>query len=92
MVANALSQRTYPWLDITAGHHDISHHMNDANNIAQLAKIGAWEMQQLGYFFDKLKALPDVVEGQNVLHNSAIFCSTTSPTVTVTTTTTCQSC
>jgi len=75
MVANALSQRTYPWLDITAGHHDISHHMNDANNIAQLAKIGAWEMQQLGYFFDKLKAVPDVVEGQNVLHNSAIFCS-----------------
>ena len=75
MLANAVSQRTYPWLDITAGHHDISHHMNDAASIAQLAKIGAWEMQQLGYFFDKLKALPDVVEGQNVLHNSAIFCS-----------------
>jgi hypothetical protein len=75
MTANATSQRTYPWLDITGGHHDISHHMNDATSIAQLAKIGAWEMQQLGYFFDKLKALPDVVEGQNVLHNSAIFCS-----------------
>lgn len=74
MLGNAVSGRTYPFLDITGGHHDISHHMNDAANIAKLAKIGAWEMQQLGYFFDKLKATPDL-DGQNVLHNSAIFCS-----------------
>lgn len=74
MLGNAVSGRTYPFLDITGGHHDISHHMNDAANIAKLAKIGAWEMQQLGYFFDKLKATPDA-DGQNVLHNSAVFCS-----------------
>jgi hypothetical protein len=74
MLGNAVSGRTYPFLDITGGHHDISHHMNDAANIEKLAKIGAWEMQQLGYFFDKLKAVPDA-DGQNVLHNSAVFCS-----------------
>ncbi|MES1186727.1 MAG: DUF1552 domain-containing protein, partial [Myxococcales bacterium] len=59
MFTNALSQHTHPFLDITGGHHDISHHMNDATNIAQLAKIGAWEMQQLAYLFGKLKELPD---------------------------------
>jgi len=75
MLGNAVSGRTYPFLDITGGHHDISHHMSDPVNIEKLAKIGAWEMQQLGYFFDKLKAAPDVVEGQSVLHNSAVFCS-----------------
>jgi hypothetical protein len=75
MIGNAGSQRTHPFLDISAGHHDISHHMSDAGLIAQLAKIGAWEMQQLGYFLDKLKALPDSVAGQDVLYNSAIFCS-----------------
>ncbi|HEX2872482.1 MAG TPA: DUF1552 domain-containing protein [Polyangiaceae bacterium] len=74
MLGNAVSGRTYPFLDITGGHHDISHHMSDPVNIEKLAKIGAWEMQQLGYFFDKLKAVPDA-DGQNVLHNSAVFCS-----------------
>ncbi len=75
MLGNAVSQRTHGFLDINAGHHEISHHMNDPAMLAQLAKIGAWEIQQLGYFFGKLKALPDVVEGQSLLHNSAIFCS-----------------
>jgi hypothetical protein len=75
MFTNATSQHTHPFLDITAGHHDISHHMSDPAMIAQLAKIGAWEMQQIGYFFDKLKTLPDVTEGQSVLFNSAIFVS-----------------
>ena len=75
MFGNAVSGRTHPFLDITGGHHDISHHMSDANNIAMLAKIGVWEMDQLGYFVRKLKALPDVIEGQNVLQNSAVFCS-----------------
>jgi hypothetical protein len=75
MFGNAVSGRTHPFLDITAGHHDISHHMNDANLIAQLAKIGAWEMDQLGYFLRKLKLQPDSVDGQTVLQNSAVFCS-----------------
>ncbi len=75
MFGNAVSQHTHPFLEITAGHHDISHHMSDPTMIAQLAKIGAWEMQQIGYFFDKLKALPDAVDGQNVLFNSAVFVS-----------------
>lgn len=75
MFGNAVSQHTHPFLDITGGHHDISHHMSNATQIAQLAKIGAWEMQQIGYFFDKLKALPDGADGQNVLFNSAVFVS-----------------
>jgi len=75
MLGNAGSGRTHPFLDINGGHHDISHHMSDPNLIAQLAKIGIWEMDQLGYFLRKLKELPDSVEGQSVLYNSAVFCS-----------------
>jgi hypothetical protein len=75
MLGNAASGRTHPFLNITGGHHDISHHMNDAALIAQLAKIGEWEMQQLGYFLRKLKELPDGEDGQSLLHNSTIFCS-----------------
>ncbi len=75
MFGNAVSGRTHPFLDINGGHHDISHHQSDPNNIAMLAKIGVWEMDQLGYFIRKLKATPDSVEGQSVLFNSSVFCS-----------------
>jgi hypothetical protein len=75
MLGNAGSGRTHPFLGINGGHHDISHHMSDASLISQLAKIGEWEMQQLGYFLRKLKELPDGEDGQSLLHGSAIFCS-----------------
>jgi hypothetical protein len=74
MFGNGLSNKTHPFLDITGGHHDISHHSSDAAKIAQLAKIGIWEMQQLAYFLTALKAVPDG-EGQNLLYNSAVFLS-----------------
>ncbi len=74
MFGNAVSGRTHGFLGISGGHHDISHHMNDPALIGQLAKIGAWEMEQLGYLLGKLKTAPDG-EGQNLLYNSAIFCS-----------------
>ena len=74
MFGNAVSGRTHGFLGINGGHHDISHHMNDPALIAQLAKIGAWEMEQFGYLLGKLKAAPDG-EGQTLLYNSAVFCS-----------------
>jgi hypothetical protein len=75
MYGNAVSGRTHPFLGINGGHHDISHHMNDAGQIALLAKIGAWEVSQLGYLLSKLKAQADSVEGQNLLYNTAVFFS-----------------
>jgi hypothetical protein len=75
MYGNAVSGRTHPFLNINGGHHDISHHMNDAGQIALLAKIGAWEVQQLGYLLNKLKQQEDSVEGQNLLYNTAVFFS-----------------
>lgn len=75
MFGNAGSQRTHPFLAIDAGHHDISHHMSDPGQLALLAKIGAWELTQLGYLLSQLKAAPDSVEGQTLLYNSSVFCS-----------------
>jgi hypothetical protein len=74
MFGNALSNKTHPFLGITGGHHDISHHSSDAAKIADLAKIGLWEMEQLAYFLAALKAVPDG-DGQNLLYNSAVFLS-----------------
>ena len=74
MFGNGLSNKTHPFLGISGGHHDISHHSGDAAKIAQLAQIGLWEMEQVAYFFGKLKAVTEG-DGQNLLQNSAIFVS-----------------
>lgn len=74
MLGNAVSARTHPFLGITRGHHDISHHQSDPANLAQLVQIGTWEMEQLGYLFGKLQAAP-VPDQQSLLYHSAIFCS-----------------
>jgi Protein of unknown function (DUF1552) len=73
MLGNAGSNRTYGNLGITRGHHDISHHGSLAANLADLKKIGTWEIEQLAYLLGKMKA---VTEGaQNMLYNSSLFFS-----------------
>jgi len=75
MFGNALSNRTHPFLGITGGHHDISHHSGDTAKIAELAQIGLWEMEQLAYLLSALKQVPDGTSGQNLLYNSAVYLS-----------------
>lgn len=81
MFGNAVSGRTHPFLSvngspINGAHHNISHHKNDPNLLAQLAAIGKWEMDRLGDLMVKLKA-PDPTDSanQSLLYNSAIFLS-----------------
>lgn len=76
MLGNALSGQTFPHLGITSGHHAISHHANSAANLEMLAKIGKWEVEELGYLMTKLKAIPEGEGGtSNALFNSTIFWS-----------------
>jgi len=74
MIGNGLSGRTYPDLGITRGHHEISHHGMNPDNLAQLTKIATWEMEQLGYLLGKMKGIEDG-PGSSVLYNSAVFLS-----------------
>jgi hypothetical protein len=75
MLGNAGSGQTYPNLGITAGHHDISHHASDPTKLSQLATIGLWEITQLAYLMNKMKAVTEGTDGSNMLHNSTIFFS-----------------
>jgi hypothetical protein len=74
MQGNGLSGRTYPDLGITRGHHDISHHGMNADNLAQLTTIATWEMEQFAYLIGKMKATADG-PSSNLLYNSAVFIS-----------------
>lgn len=74
MLGNGLSGRTYPDLGITRGHHEISHHGMNPDNLAQLTQIAAWEMEQLAYLLDKMKGVQDGA-GSTLLDNAAVFLS-----------------
>ena len=40
-------------------HHPVSHHTNDPEKLAKLAKINAYHVSLFAYFLEKLKATPD---------------------------------
>ena len=73
MLGNAGSGRVYNFLGISGGHHEISHHGNDAAKHAQLEKIDIWEMTQFAYLLEKMQA---VSEGEGtLLDHCAVFFS-----------------
>jgi hypothetical protein len=58
-LAREVSTRTYPQIGVPEAHHPTSHHQNDPEKIAKLAKINAYHASLFSYFLAKLKATPD---------------------------------
>jgi len=63
-LARETSTRSYPQIGVPEPHHPISHHTNDPEKLAKLAKINAYHVSLFSYFIDKLHATPD---GQGTL-------------------------
>jgi hypothetical protein len=59
VLANEGSNRPYPFLGITDGHHYLSHHGRDAKKQAKIAQINKFHVTQLAYILTKLKAIPE---------------------------------
>jgi len=59
MISREVSNRTYPQVGVTDGHHAISHHQNRAEKMEKNVKIQTYNISQFGYFLDKLKNTPD---------------------------------
>jgi hypothetical protein len=59
MVARELSARTYPQAGVPEQHHQVSHHGNDPEKIAKVARINAYHSQLFAKFLEKLRATPD---------------------------------
>lgn len=70
-IANDGSNRTYKFIDVPDGHHEISHHQRNAEKIAKLKRINTFHVTQFAYFLDKLKAVKEA-DGSNLLDNSMI--------------------
>lgn len=71
LLAHDGSNRSFADIGIPEGHHDLSHHFNDAEKIKKVAAIDLWYAQQFAKFLDKLKATKDV-DGRSLLDNSMI--------------------
>jgi hypothetical protein len=72
LIAKEGSDRTFPEIGITEGHHNMSHHRNVPETIAKLTKVDLWYTQQLAKFLEKMEATKDV-DGKSLLHNSMIL-------------------
>jgi len=59
MVSREVSNRTYPQVGVTDGHHAISHHQNRAESMEKNVRIQTYNVTQFKGFIDRLKNTPD---------------------------------
>jgi hypothetical protein len=64
--------RSFSHMGIPEGHHDLSHHQNNAERIEKVAKIDLWYAERFSAFLRRLEATEDV-DGNSILHNSRIL-------------------
>ncbi len=64
MFANEGSDRNYRELGLSAGHHQLSHHANNADKQAAISKINQFHTKLLSYLLERLKNIP---EGEGTL-------------------------
>lgn len=58
-LARETSNRTYPEIGVPDPHHPLSHHGNDPDKIARMAKINQFHVSLFSEYVQKLKATPD---------------------------------
>ncbi len=69
-LARETSNRTYPEIGVPDPHHPLTHHGNDPEKVARMAKINAFHVSLFAYFLEKLKATP---EGDGSLLDHSLY-------------------
>jgi len=59
MLGREFSGVTYPQIGVPDAHHPITHHQQEAEKIAKVAKINHYHVTQFAYLLEKLRATPD---------------------------------
>lgn len=71
MFANDVSGRNFSFLDgVKGGHHELSHHENNEEKIAQYQRINRWHTEQ---FARMLKKMRDIREGDSTLLDNSMI-------------------
>ncbi|HTM47249.1 MAG TPA: DUF1552 domain-containing protein [Bryobacteraceae bacterium] len=69
-LARETSTRTYPEIGVPDPHHPTTHHGNDPEKMAKVAKINAFHVSLFAYFLEKLKAAKD---GDGTLLDHSVY-------------------
>lgn len=69
-LARETSTRTYAEIGVPDPHHPLTHHGNDPEKIARMAKINAFHVSLFAYFLEKLKSTP---EGDGCLLDHGLY-------------------
>jgi hypothetical protein len=69
-LARETSTRTYPEIGVPDPHHPTTHHGNDPEKLAKVAKINAFHVSLFAYFLEKLKATRD---GDGTLLDHSVY-------------------
>jgi hypothetical protein len=72
MLANEGSNRSYNFIDVPDGHHDLTHHGGDQEKQKKIAKINRFHLEQFAYLLDRLKSIR---EGEETLldHSMIVY-------------------
>jgi hypothetical protein len=66
------SMTAFPWINVSAEHHILSHQTGSSGPDASLTKICTWNTQQFAYLLGLLKASPDL-GGTTLLDNTLVY-------------------
>jgi hypothetical protein len=76
MLSHEGSNRSYGFLGVNEGHHEVSHHGGRAAHIEKITKINTFHMTQFAYFLEKLKSIREgdgtLLDNSMIMYGSGI--------------------
>jgi hypothetical protein len=72
MVTKEATDRNYPWLGFTDGHHELSHHAGVEEKNRKLREIDRYHIAILGYMIEKMMSVEEA-GGTTLLDNSMVL-------------------
>lgn len=70
-LANDGSNRPYPFIGVSEGHHDLSHHGSDPTKLEKIKKINTFHTDQLAYLVGRMAAVKEA-NGSTLLDNTML--------------------
>lgn len=59
MVAHDGSNRSYPFIGVPEGHHDLSHHGGNADKKSKIARINRFHLEQFAYVLERMQSMKE---------------------------------
>ena len=72
MVTKEATDRNYPWLGFTDGHHELSHHAGVAEKNRKLREIDRYHVSILAYMIEKMMTVEEA-DGKTLLDNTMVL-------------------